>query len=163
MAMSNSIEVRSGFLDNNLYSHSNSMNYKEILTNLNKKNLKKKFQNDVPKMILNRKKFPFRSPDSYIFFKKGKIDIKIKNIIKKALRKQSIFNKTKTLNFINIIKDKEINPSNNLFLNILVTFSIIRLTFNKFYLKKFFNLQKKYYFNDVKINRNFVLKKVVNW
>ena len=72
MAMSNSIEVRSGFLDNNLYSHSNSMNYKEILTNLNKKNLKKKFQNDVPKMILNRKKFPFRSPDSYIFFKKEK-------------------------------------------------------------------------------------------
>ena len=139
------------------------MNYRKILKNLDKKNLKKNSKRMFQKWFWIGKKFPFRSPDSYIFFKKGKIDIKIKDIINKALRKQSIFNKTKTLNFINTIKDKEINPSKNLFLNILVTFSIIRLTFNKFYLKKFFNLQKKYYFNDVKINKNFVLKKVVNW
>ena len=50
MAMANSIEVRSGFLDNNLYSHSNNMNYRKILKNLDKKNLKKNskrmFQND---------------------------------------------------------------------------------------------------------------------
>lgn len=163
MAMSNSIEVRSGFLDNNLYSYSNDMNYKEILKNLDKKNLKKNFNKDIPKIISNRKKFPFRSPDSIILFKKGKMNSKIKNIIKKALIKQNIFNKAKTLNFIDKIQDKEINPSVNLFLNILVTYSIIKLTFNKVYLKKFFNIHKKLYFKDIELHKNFVLKKVINW
>lgn len=70
MSFSHSVESRLPFLDYNVTNFANSLPLEFKLKNDNEEKhiLKKSFLNDLPEQVLNRPKYPYRSPDAYPFF-----------------------------------------------------------------------------------------------
>lgn len=122
VSMANSVEVRFPFLDDELVDYCMSLNDGLKIRALNEKYILKKIAGKyLPRELVNRKKFPYRSPvDAGIFMG----DPYIKQILsRKSVESFNIFDPLKTETFINSITDKRMLSEREamLFMGIMTT------------------------------------------
>lgn len=145
ISMANSVEVRFPFLDEDLIAYTGSLDDRYKIKALNEKYILKKIaEKYLPLNLVNRKKFPYRSP---VDARKVLSDPYMKHMMSdEVISKFNLFSPMKVKGFINTITSKEIMSEREtmLFMGILTTHMLCSL------------------FNIETVNEKMLAKKCIN-
>lgn len=92
VAMANSVEGRYPFLDANVFELSRRMPPHQKLRVLQEKDiLKKTFKKDLPSLIVERKKYPYRAPDALALYRGPEKEQLMESVTPDAVRRRGLF------------------------------------------------------------------------
>jgi asparagine synthase (glutamine-hydrolysing) len=92
VSMAHSVEGRYPFLDANVFELSRRMPPRQKLRVLQEKFiLKRTFQTDLPKTIVERKKYPYRAPDALALYRGALKDQLLESLDPEAVRRRGLF------------------------------------------------------------------------
>ena len=160
VSMAHSVELRSPFLDIDLFTKLISLDKSKLIKkkNLNEKEiLKKIYRNKFPAAIIERQKFPFRAPDSIAFFSEYGKNYTLDTLNSSKI-KNDFINIKKFTGFIeNLFKLKKFSPRENHAFVVLFSSLIIDKIFSNG--KNFLNSKFNYHNEKIEINDFGTLKR----
>jgi asparagine synthase (glutamine-hydrolysing) len=128
MAMANSVELRIPFLDHRVIEFMSAIPYSLKIRGLNEKFLLKKvFEKDLPREIINRPKNPFRAPINYLF--SGNSGRNMDYISDAALKESGLFDALKVKRLVNKINNGQGGETENMAAAAILSAQII---YNRF-------------------------------
>jgi asparagine synthase (glutamine-hydrolysing) len=136
VSMANSIETRMPFLDPGIANFSLSKNVEEFFfqTNQEKLCIKNLYKKKLPEQIVNRKKYPFRSPDSELLLKSKIGQEYVQYCLNELDTVSNIFDEATSKIFLRNCLDRgAILPRDNFAFNLLITTLSLQKQFNKIY------------------------------